>query len=267
MMTVADRRRSLTQQQLFFMHKAIISSPPVVDFSMRTQQDEMLPIASYLKKESPTPLFSSFVYRDLLDDHQDAPMFLSATSLAFPEKPALPNPPGADCPPENFSQASDFSYFSDIQLQLFQNASFVSDELGASNSPYQSDSSFASNVPIPAPAPSQRDYQLHNIPPIESVLQRPKVTMRKRTMLKLMDESDSDIVEGPTEKHGSTAIASSDKSKKRRSFNPAVKEFLIRWLKRYKDNPYPSPRIKTRLAQKTGLTVNQIEDFLVNGIQ
>jgi Homeobox KN domain len=39
----------------------------------------------------------------------------------------------------------------------------------------------------------------------------------------------------------------------------------MRWLNKYRENPYPSPRIKKRMADVCGLTVKQVEDFLVNG--
>jgi Homeobox KN domain len=73
-----------------------------------------------------------------------------------------------------------------------------------------------------------------------------------------MDNSDSDTVDGPTSQTAG--------DNKRRTFTPAVKQYLVRWLLRYKENPYPSPRIKQRLANHTGLSVSQIEDFFVNGI-
>lgn len=74
----------------------------------------------------------------------------------------------------------------------------------------------------------------------------------------LIDDSDSDEVDGPIVETGHDC--------NRRAFSPAIKQFLMRWLHRYKDNPYPSARLKARLAEKTGLQINQVEDFLVNGI-
>jgi hypothetical protein len=70
----------------------------------------------------------------------------------------------------------------------------------------------------------------------------------------LMDISDGDVVSSLelVPRHG-----------KEHSF--ATKEFLIRWLFRYRNNPYPSIRIKQKLATKSNLTVKQIEDFFVNG--
>jgi hypothetical protein len=119
-------------------------------------------------------------------------------------------------------------------------------------------------------SPKEQEYEYESLPlraispaiDFDPSPTRQKVTVRKRTLMKLNDDSDSDVVNGPIE----VEVPEPDKSKKvKRSFNPPVKEFLIRWLKRYSDNPYPSPRVKTCLAAKTGLTVNQIEDFLVNG--
>jgi hypothetical protein len=87
--------------------------------------------------------------------------------------------------------------------------------------------------------------------------QRGKIQNSKRLENKqTIDESDSDTVDD---------LLQDTDSSKRRSFSPNIKQFLMRWLLRYKDNPYPSPRIKSRLAEKTGLQVKQVEDFLVNG--
>lgn len=78
----------------------------------------------------------------------------------------------------------------------------------------------------------------------------------------MVDESDSDCVDGPI----NVAITSDGTSNKtRRTFSPAVKQYLVRWLLRYRENPYPSPRIKAKLAKNTNLSINQIEDFFING--
>jgi hypothetical protein len=82
---------------------------------------------------------------------------------------------------------------------------------------------------------------------------------KKRYEKPMVDQSDSDCLEGPIEPF------SQNSKKLRRTFNPLVKQYLIRWLLRYSENPYPSPRIKNRLAENTGLSVNQIEDFFING--
>jgi Homeobox KN domain len=74
----------------------------------------------------------------------------------------------------------------------------------------------------------------------------------------LVDESDSDVVDDLDD-------PLQPECAKRKSFSPAVKRFLIRWLLRHQTNPYPTQRLKSRLADKTGLAINQVEDFLVNG--
>jgi hypothetical protein len=74
-----------------------------------------------------------------------------------------------------------------------------------------------------------------------------------------IDVSDSDVLDGP--------VLTSDFShdSKRRSFPQPIKRLLKRWLLKNNENPYPSLRIKISLAEKTGLKVSQVEDFLVNG--
>jgi hypothetical protein len=77
---------------------------------------------------------------------------------------------------------------------------------------------------------------------------------------KLIDDSDSDYVR---EEIYQDELS---RDRKRRGFPIPIKEYLVRWLLRHKDNPYPSIRIKEKLARNTGLSLNQVEDFLVNGL-
>lgn len=57
-----------------------------------------------------------------------------------------------------------------------------------------------------------------------------------------------------------------DTSKKRRRGNlpKEVTEFLKAWLVDHKKHPYPSEKEKIQLANRTGLTVNQISNWFIN---
>jgi hypothetical protein len=101
--------------------------------------------------------------------------------------------------------------------------------------------------------PYDQPYQV-DLPELEYISPDLIVAPSKRKHYKgradrLNDQSDDDEVEG-----GRAATFS-----ERRSYPPCVKQYLIRWLHRYNDNPYPSLRIKTKLAENTSLTLTQIE--------
>ncbi|KAI9270774.1 Homeodomain-like protein [Phascolomyces articulosus] len=57
-----------------------------------------------------------------------------------------------------------------------------------------------------------------------------------------------------------------DATKKRRRGNlpKEVTEFLKGWLVDHKKHPYPSEKEKIQLANRTGLTVNQISNWFIN---
>ncbi|KAI9250736.1 hypothetical protein BY458DRAFT_524449 [Sporodiniella umbellata] len=57
-----------------------------------------------------------------------------------------------------------------------------------------------------------------------------------------------------------------DTSKRRRRGNlpKEVTEYLRKWLIQHKKHPYPAEKEKAELAQKTGLTVNQISNWFIN---
>lgn len=71
----------------------------------------------------------------------------------------------------------------------------------------------------------------------------------------LIDISDSDCLE----------IEDHKGQKNGREYASAVRDYLMRWLLRYRHNPYPSLRIKKKMSEMCGLNVKQIEDFLCNG--
>lgn len=129
----------------------------------------------------------------------------------------------------------------------------------ASSPPIGPSFSFIQNNSVTLPGIDQRFEPLEPVP--SSSRQSRSVEPRvPRTEKIVVDESDSDTVEFGMHVN----LMQTDGNK--RSHSTEVKQFLIRWLLRYKDNPYPSQRIKNRLSRVCGLSVTQIEDFFVNGI-
>ncbi|RCH98895.1 Homeobox protein Meis3 [Rhizopus azygosporus] len=72
----------------------------------------------------------------------------------------------------------------------------------------------------------------------------------------------------PLEKSSSettTSTPSTNGKRRRRGNLPKeVTEFLRKWLIQHKKHPYPAEKEKIDLAQKTGLTVNQISNWFIN---
>jgi hypothetical protein len=87
------------------------------------------------------------------------------------------------------------------------------------------------------------------------VLARPR-KVRYNNPTDLIDQSDSDFLENVDHRG----------QKNGREYASSIRDFLIRWVIRYRDNPYPSLRIKKKMAFTCGLVVKQVEDFLCNGI-
>jgi hypothetical protein len=100
------------------------------------------------------------------------------------------------------------------------------------------------------PKPKQQHQLPYERKPLNLTTNKTTRAFRGRSDQPLNDDSDDDMVEGGPQ---------SENGHNRRSFSPNVKHFLIRWLHRYSDNPYPSARIKNRLAAKCGLSVAQVE--------
>ena len=66
--------------------------------------------------------------------------------------------------------------------------------------------------------------------------------------------------------NANTSNTAVDPTKKRRRGNlpKEVTEFLKGWLVDHKKHPYPSEKEKIQLANRTGLTVNQINNWFIN---
>lgn len=100
-----------------------------------------------------------------------------------------------------------------------------------------------------------------NFSPVHDVEEK-VVRKRKRHCdpKNLVDESDSDtLIALPTDPVIANGVGNS------KDHSLVVKNFLLRWLFRHKENPYPSLRLKKKLADICSLSVKQVEDFMVNG--
>ncbi|KAI8833357.1 homeobox KN domain-containing protein, partial [Chytridium lagenaria] len=51
---------------------------------------------------------------------------------------------------------------------------------------------------------------------------------------------------------------------KRLNYTPEVRAILIAWLNLNRDHPYPSEIHKSALAQRTGLTMQQVNNWFIN---
>ncbi|KAI7875332.1 hypothetical protein K492DRAFT_30976 [Lichtheimia hyalospora FSU 10163] len=61
-----------------------------------------------------------------------------------------------------------------------------------------------------------------------------------------------------------TATTTTQKKRRRGNLPKEVTEFLKGWLVDHKKHPYPSEKEKIQLANRTGLTVNQISNWFIN---
>ncbi|CDH57948.1 hypothetical protein RO3G_08713 [Lichtheimia corymbifera JMRC:FSU:9682] len=65
-------------------------------------------------------------------------------------------------------------------------------------------------------------------------------------------------------KDASSATTTTQKKRRRGNLPKEVTEFLKGWLVDHKKHPYPSEKEKIQLANRTGLTVNQISNWFIN---
>lgn len=76
--------------------------------------------------------------------------------------------------------------------------------------------------------------------------------------------STTAISDGNKDTLSTTNTTTTQKKRRRGNLPKEVTEFLKGWLVDHKKHPYPSEKEKIQLANRTGLTVNQISNWFIN---
>ncbi|KAG2208138.1 hypothetical protein INT47_010500 [Mucor saturninus] len=162
---------------------------------------------------------------------------------------------------------------------LISPASFVNtpvSEAGRAISSHQTRDEFPKTIKLTPGTTNPTEPQLysHEVFTLEDV--SPSSSRRSSNVVGKSEEDEDDYFDGEDECHTNTTTFITEPqfhhtykpniSRKRRRGNlpKKVTEFLKRWLILHKKHPYPTEREKQKLADETGLMVNQISNWFIN---